>query len=238
MELYFHPEIEKELITLDASESMHCVKVMRLKPGAMIQVADGKGTICKAEILNDNSRACQLRIISRDFHEDSLGYFLEIAIAPTKNMDRLEWFVEKATEIGISRISPIICERSERRHIRTDRLEKIALSAMKQSVKSWLPEISEPVSFSDWMKQPREGNRLIAHCFDSLKTEITQLKIEDSVCLLIGPEGDFSPEEVEIARSNGYKEISLGDFRLRTETAGLMAVTAVHLMKRMAFQGK
>ena len=228
MQLFYLDNPEKE-IRLTAEESKHAIKVLRKKEGDMLNFTDGKGNMFIAEITIANSRKTSVRIIESEPKPKQHNYHLHMAIAPTKNMDRFEWFLEKACEIGIDEITPIICERSERKVIKTDRCNRILLSAMKQSLKFYLPKLNEAISFNEFINQNFVGNKYIAHCEEGNKTELrTEIK-EQRTLILIGPEGDFSPAEIEIALKNQYKAVSLGTSRLRTETAGIIAVHTINI---------
>ena len=225
----FYLENPKNEIILSAEESKHATKVLRKKEGDILNFTDGKGAFYKAEIIVADSRKCRLKVVSTEQKEKQHNYHLHIAIAPTKNMDRFEWFLEKATEIGIDEITPIICSRSERKVIKTERCNRILLSAMKQSLKFHVPKLNEAISFNDFLKQDYKGSKYIAHCEDGEKKELKiETKTEKSL-ILIGPEGDFSPKEIELALQNQFKAVSLGTSRLRTETAGIIAVHTINI---------
>ena len=222
MHIFYTTNIQGNTGILDETESHHCIKVLRLKPGDRINMVDGKGGFFEGVIAIPDSRACSVEIVKSDFEHGMRNYHLHIAIAPTKNIDRFEWFLEKATEIGIDEISPIICQRSERKVLREDRLEKVISSAMKQSLKAYHPVLHPAVSFTKFIEKQKEGNKLIAHCIEEEKLDLLRFKPQGSrFTLLIGPEGDFSPEEVKQAIIKGFIAVSLGKSRLRTETAGI-----------------
>ena len=225
----FYLEHPKDEIILSAEESKHAIKVLRKKEEDILGFTDGRGNFYKAEIRVADSRRCRLQIVSSEQKPKQHNYHLHIAIAPTKNMDRFEWFLEKATEIGINEITPIICSRSERKVIKTERCTRILLSAMKQSLKFHLPKLNEAISLSDFIKQDFEGAKYIAHCKDGKKNELKTEDKTEKVLILIGPEGDFSPKEIELALQNQFKEVSLGTSRLRTETAGIIAVHTINI---------
>ncbi|MCH1401516.1 MAG: 16S rRNA (uracil(1498)-N(3))-methyltransferase [Schleiferiaceae bacterium] len=214
---------------LDAGEIQHCVKVLRKSVGDHIHFITGNGALYEGEIsfMSKSKVYGSFTEVEREFGK--VPYDLTVAIAPTKSMDRIEAFVEKAVEMGISRIIPIICEHSERRTIKTERLRKIALSATKQSLKGALVHIDESISFQEFLAQKQE-QLMIAHCeYDETKKGIHEvLNPSRPLCIMIGPEGDFSPSEVLAAKSAGAKPIHLGSSRLRTETAGLVAVATVY----------
>ena len=203
--------------------------MLRKKEGDVLDFTDGKGGLYKAEITLADSRKCRLKIVSSDQKEKQHNYHLHIAIAPTKNMDRFEWFLEKATEIGIDEITPIICSRSERKVIKTERGNRILLSAMKQSLKYHLPKLNEAISLTDFIKQDYEGTKYIAHCEDGEKKELKTVNETEKYLILIGPEGDFNQKEIDLALQNQFKELSLGTSRLRTETAGIIAAHTINI---------
>jgi 16S rRNA (uracil1498-N3)-methyltransferase len=225
----FYLENPNDEIILSAEESKHATKVLRKKEGEILNFTDGKGYLYKAVITVADTRKCRLQVVSSEQKEKQHNYHLHIAIAPTKNMDRFEWFLEKATEIGIDEITPIICSRSERKVIKTERCNRILLSAMKQSLKFHLPKLNEAISLNDFIKQDFEGTKYIAHCEEGNKTELKEKKKEKRTLILIGPEGDFSPTEIEMALQNQFKAVSLGTSRLRTETAGIIAAHTINI---------
>jgi len=227
----FYLENPKDEIILSAEESKHATKVLRKKEGDILNFTDGKGYFYKAKITVADTRKCRLQVVSSEQKEKQHNYHLHIAIAPTKNMDRFEWFLEKATEIGIDEITPIICRRSERKVIKTERCNRILLSAMKQSLKFHLPKLNEAISLNDFIKQDFEGTKYIAHCEEGNKTELKEKKKEKRTLILIGPEGDFFPTEIEMALQNQFKAVSLGTSRMRTETAGIIAAHTINLNK-------
>lgn len=230
MTLFYAPNLTSELI-LPEEESLHAVKVLRLKIGDPIIVVDGVGNFHTAQITNVHPKHCGFEIIQTSHKHGKLPYNLHIAIAPTKNMERLEWFIEKATEIGISEITPIICRFSERKVVKEGRLEKIIVSAAKQSIKAYFPILNPTCTFDEFLRKHTTGNRFIAHCYDQdkrlLKNEVQNTK---DIVIIIGPEGDFSIEEVENAINQGFVPVSLGKSRLRTETAALVACNTVSIM--------
>ena len=228
MQLFYIQNPESEII-LSAEESKHATKVLRKKEGDILNFTDGKGGFYKAKITVADTRKCRLEIISSEQKEKQHNYHLHIAIAPTKNMDRFEWFLEKATEIGIDEITPIICSHSERKAIKTERCNRILLSAMKQSLKFHLPKLNEAISLNDFIKQDFEGTKYIAHCEEGNKTELKEKKKEKRTLMLIGPEGDFSPTEIEMVLQYQFKAVSLGTSRLRTETAGIIAAHTINI---------
>lgn len=230
MNIFYEPEINTETVHLNEEESGHAARVLRLKADDQIIVVNGKGFWCEAVFTKINARSCEVRIINSTCEFEKRNYNLHIAVAPTKNPDRLEWFVEKATEIGIDRITPLLCRYSERKNININRLGKIAIAAMKQSQKAYLPDIHDIITFNEFISVPFPGRKFIAHCYPSEKTHLKDMiaKGED-VLILIGPEGDFSREEINDAIQCGFQEISLGTSRLRTETAAIAACHIVSL---------
>lgn len=231
--LFFAPDIR---IThqLPEQESRHCVKVLRMTEGDNIMVVDGKGHLFECTIVQAHHKHTAVSINKETSTSKTWSFNLHIAFAPTKNMDRNEWFTEKATEIGIDRISPLLCHFSERKEMRQDRLEKTAVSAMKQSKQTNVPQIDEMTSFESFVKQPFDGQKYIAHCYNNEKNPLTKVyKKEQNALVLIGPEGDFSEKEVEMAIENGFTPISLGDNRLRTETACLVACHTIHVLNQV-----
>ena len=201
------------------------MRVLRLKEGDSLHITDGKGTLYRAEVEDAHPKRCTIRIVEEHREWEKRPYSLTVAVAPTKNIDRIEWFVEKATECGIDRIVPILCDHSERKVIKGERLEKIAISAMKQSLKAYLPTIEPLTPIRTLLEEEFDGVRLIAHCEEDMERIFMGNLINkgDNVMVLIGPEGDFSKEEIEAARKAGFKEVTLGKERLRTETAALAA---------------
>jgi len=230
MQLFYVPNISGAEVFLDETESKHAVKVLRLSIGDAIQLVDGKGGFYEAEVSDANPKKCRLKITNTQINFGKKDFHLHLAVAPTKNIDRFEWFLEKATEIGINEITPLLTEHSERKTVKTERLEKILVSAMKQSVKAFLPVINEVTSFNDLITNSTSGNKFIAHCYEGEKKHLkNEVKKGEDILILIGPEGDFSREEVELAKQNGFREISLGTSRLRTETAAVVACHIVNL---------
>jgi len=231
MQLFFIPDIAGDSVTLNETESKHAVKVLRMSEGTRVHIVDGKGGFYEAEISDAHPKKCRLSVLKVQKETSRKNYRVHIAIAPTKNNTRFEWFLEKATEIGIDEITPLLTEHSERKAVKTDRLEKILVSAMKQSQKTFLPKLNELISFKDFIQNNSEKEKFIAHCNNGEKPHLKNtLKKEQDLLILIGPEGDFSLEEVAAAKENGFREISLGNERLRTETAGIVACHIANLM--------
>lgn len=225
----FYLENPKNQITLSTEESRHTTKVLRKKEGDILNFTDGKGKLYKAKITVVDKKRCQLNIISSQNKEKQHNYYLHIGIAPTKNIDRFEWFLEKAAEIGIDEITPIICSRSERKIVKTDRSKRILCSAIKQSLKYYLPKINETITLKKFLKKEFDGNKYIAHCEDLKREDLTKIKRKSKTLILIGPEGDFSQAEIELALQNKFTSVSLGTSRLRTETAGVIATHTINI---------
>ncbi|GAB4281197.1 MAG: 16S rRNA (uracil(1498)-N(3))-methyltransferase [Marinilabiliales bacterium] len=232
MHIFYEPNINNNKIELNENETNHCYKVLRLREGEKVQVINGKGTIYNAIIKELNNKKCLLDIEDTNFFEKDRNYNLHIAIAPTKNIDRFEWFLEKSTEIGIDTITPLICSRSERKKIKHDRCEKIIISAMKQSKNLYKPVLNQLTRFKDFVKNNSNKDQLyIAHCNDDNIPLLKNIaKINKDITVLIGPEGDFTTDEVNLALANNYNEISLGNHRYRTETAGLIACQTIYIL--------
>ena len=233
MTLFFTSHLSAPLITLPPEESKHCVKVLRMAPGEEVYLTDGCGTLCRCRILVADAKACELEVVQRLENYGQRPHRLHIAVAPTKNNARLEWFVEKAVEIGIDEITPLLCDHSERMVLKTERLDKIVVSAMKQSLKAYKPVVHEPVKMVDFLTQQQAccGARLICHCEGDVRVPLQQVYHGDSDALvLIGPEGDFSPREIASALAQGFQPVTLGACRLRTETAALYATVAVNFL--------
>ena len=237
MQLFYNKDISKEdtQFTFDKTESRHIVKVLRKKDGDALHITNGKNELFTVKIILANDKRCLVEIVKTEVKPKPWSYKLHIAIAPTKNNDRLEWFLEKATEIGIDEITPIICSNSERTVLKTDRLEKIVQSAIKQSLKFVLPKLNEPIKFSDFINQEFEGDLFIAHCEELDKKSFAKtVQPTTNILILIGPEGDFTPTEIEKAVAKKFTPVTLGESRLRTETAGVVAVQTVALINELS----
>ncbi|MFA8433469.1 MAG: 16S rRNA (uracil(1498)-N(3))-methyltransferase [Marinifilaceae bacterium] len=230
MNLFYTPDITSNEYQLNEVESKHCVKVLRLKEGDFIYLIDGKGGFYKAEIVDAHPKRCMVECLEIQKEYGKRDFYLHLALAPTKNIDRTEWFLEKCTEIGADEFTPLLCQHSERKVVKTERLFKVITSAVKQSLKAYHPVLNEMTPFKKLVQKPFDGEKYIAHCNEGEKTNLKQLySCGQNALILIGPEGDFSPEEVELAKENGFREISLGSSRLRTETAGVVACHTVSL---------
>lgn len=231
MQLFYAYKLEGSFAYLDVEESSHCTKTLRKNIGDTISFTDGCGGIYEGKIVDISKKGCQLEVLKQLESEKQKSFKLHLAIAPTKNIDRLELFLEKTTEIGINEVSLLLCQRSERKNVRLDRLEKITLSAAKQSLKSIFPKVHDLTKFNDFVSTTTATNKFIAHCnSDNLPNLKTQLEGKEDILVLIGPEGDFSLEEVAFAKKHGFVEVSLGTSRLRTETAGIVACHTVNLI--------
>jgi 16S rRNA (uracil1498-N3)-methyltransferase len=230
----FLAHIENNHATLSETESAHCAKVLRLSVGDKILVSDGCGTLCEAELTVVNPKSCEAEI-TKELGVFKRPYYLHVACAPTKNIDRFEWFLEKATEIGIDEITPIITEHSERTVVKLDRSERVIMAAMKQCQVPNLPTIYDLKKFADFLKTCHADQKFICYCGNefekqALKNIVMAKHISPlQICILIGPEGDFSPKEVALAMEQGFIPVTLGETRLRTETAGIVAVHTVSL---------
>ncbi|MBR3883204.1 MAG: 16S rRNA (uracil(1498)-N(3))-methyltransferase [Bacteroidaceae bacterium] len=230
MALFYVPDIETTW-ELPEDEATHCLRVLRLTQGDELEITDGKGHFYKVKISSIAGKHCYLELKEVISAPKGWKGHLHLAIAPTKNIDRIEWMIEKATEIGIDEITFLNCRFSERKVVKNDRIERIIVSAMKQSLKPFKPLLNELIDFKKFISNERTGAKYIAHCYDSERVLLKeQLVVGEDATILIGPEGDFSPEEVQFAIEAGYKPISLGNSRLRTETAGLVACHTFNLV--------
>jgi 16S rRNA (uracil1498-N3)-methyltransferase len=236
MQLFYNSEISTETtqLTFDKIESKHIVRVLRKKENDILKITNGKGFLFDVKIILASDKKCLAEVIGFEEKPKPWNYYLHIAIAPTKLNDRIEWFLEKATEIGIDEITPIICSNSERRVVKLERFEKIIQSAMKQSLKFTLPKLNEPVKLNDFIKQDFKGNVCIAHCEDQKDKNLLQsvVKPSEKTTILIGPEGDFSTDEIKKCLAKNMIPISLGESRLRTETAALVAVNTISFINQ------
>lgn len=230
---FYAPDIDTS-VTLPESDSAHCARVLRMHPGDEIEVVDGRGHLLRCRILDAHPKRTSVEVLSRADLSKVWPGSITIAIAPTKHNDRMEWLVEKLVEIGIDRIVPLRCRYSERKEINVERLNKIAVSAMKQSLKAILPIIEPMTPFAEFIRSCTIGQRFIAYCDPSIPRRLmaTEYIPASDTIILIGPEGDFSPEEITAALNAGWKPISLGDNRLRTETAALVAVDTCHILNQ------
>lgn len=231
---FFAPDIESTL-TLPQSDSQHCVRVLRMQPGDELDVIDGRGHRFRCVLAAAHSKHAAVEIIERIDMPLCWSQQITVAVAPTKHMDRMEWMVEKLTEIGVNRIIPLLCRRSERKEIKTERLEKIAISAMKQSLKSVLPEISPMTPVHDVIKSFTDTQRFMAYCDPSIpRLNLShEYQAGKDTVIMIGPEGDFAPEEIKAALTAGWKPVTLGENRLRTETAAIVSCDTFHIIDQI-----
>lgn len=235
MQLFYSTDITEnaDVFTFSKEESRHIVKVLRKSIGDILYITNGKGWLFTAKIEFISNNKCTAKVVSKE-KQSKRFYNLHLAVAPTKMNDRYEWFLEKATEIGIDTITPIICEHSERKVVKLERFERILQSAMKQSLNCYLPKLNDAITFKDFMAQNIEGKLFIAHCEDSKKISLkNKLEPKLNTTILIGPEGDFSANEIELALKNEYQPVALGDTRLRTETAAIVACHSVAFVNEL-----
>lgn len=229
MQLFYNSDlkVDDSVFTFDSNESKHIIKVLRKKSGDELFITNGKGYLFQAKITDDAIKNCEVELIStKKTHPKS--HTLHLVVAPTKMNDRYEWFLEKVTEIGVDEITPIICDRSERKIVKPERMQRVIESAMKQSLQTYLPKLNEPIVLSDFLEKSVTGLKFIAHCEDTERHELKRrIAADQDVTILIGPEGDFSPSEIKKALNTGYLPVSMGKTRLRTETAAIVACTTV-----------
>ena len=233
MQLFYAPDIKGDRFVLSTEDSRHCVKVLRLKEGDQITLTDGLGYFYYAEIEEPDMRAAKVKIRRKEFIEKQWPYRLHIAMAPTKNMNRTEWALEKLTELGVDVFTPLLCDHSERKVIKPARMERIVTAAVKQSLKAWFPEIEGIDQFRQFVERDFKGEKYIAYIdenYDQLMKELYSTG-SDAV-IMIGPEGDFSSDEVKLALEKGFEPVSLGSSRLRTETAAVAACQTIHLLNQ------
>ena len=232
MQLFYNPNLDQSVsqFAFSETESKHIVKVLRKQEGDVLEITNGKGFLFKAEILLADPKKCTAKVVKTTKKHQKM-HWLHMVVAPTKNIDRFEWFLEKVTEIGVNEITPIICEHAERKVLKLPRMEKIMQSAMKQSLRTYLPKLNEPIPYEEFIKREHKGLLFIAHCHEDEKMELIRRVAPDKdVTVLIGPEGDFSEREVDLAYENGFYPVSLGDARLRTETAAIVACTTIAMI--------
>lgn len=231
MQLFFIENIESDFCTLNEEESKHCIRVLRMSIGDELFLTDGRGTLCRCKIDDPNPKRCSLQVVERQQEYGQHPFILHLAVAPTKNTARMEWLVEKAVEMGVDTITPLLCDHSERCVLKTERLEKIAISAMKQSLKAYKPVINTLTPIANLLKTPFDGQKLIAHCDGEHRTPLNEAyKPGSNVLMLIGPEGDFSASEIDNAFALGFVPVTLGPCRLRTETAAMAATAYFNLV--------
>jgi 16S rRNA (uracil1498-N3)-methyltransferase len=234
MHVFYTPDITSNEYTLNEEESRHCNKVLRLNLGDQVFLVDGKGGFYEAEISVAGKKLVTLQVTHAQQEYQKRNHHLHIAVAPTKNIDRLEWFLEKATELGIDEITPIICERSERKIVKEERLFKVITAAVKQSLQAYHPILNPAITLSDFLKKEQEGTMMVAHCVAGEPRQFISELIapHGRYTILIGPEGDFSPNEIASTLAQGFQPLTLGNTRLRTETAALAACFEVNYINR------
>lgn len=235
MQLFYAPDIKGVTYILNEEESKHCVRVLRKKIGDIIHIIDGRGGLYKCEITDDNAKKCVVCVTEHIKEFEKRPYTLHLAVAPTKNIDRFEWFLEKSTEIGVDCITPLECDHSERKIVKNERSEKVITSAIKQSLKAYHPVFESMTSFKEFVCRDFGSKELfIAHCEESEEKIILNklASIGGHYVVMIGPEGDFSLDEIALAKEKGFKFISLGKSRLRTETAGVMAAAFLSILNQ------
>jgi 16S rRNA (uracil1498-N3)-methyltransferase len=224
---YIKELVGDERLILDEDASKHIIQVLRMKRGEQLQLTDGKGKLITAELVLENKKAAEVTVLTTsNIAPPTLN--LTIAISLIKNNTRFEWFMEKATEIGISNIIPLICERTEKQNFRHDRIKNILISAMLQSQQAWLPVLHQPTKYAEVIKSAAHSNKFIAHCIKEDKKQLKILSANETSIILIGPEGDFTSDEIELAKQNNYTPVTLGNTRLRTETAGIVAAVLLN----------
>ena len=228
MQLFFNKDTSSSF-TLNREESRHIIKVLRKKENDILHFTNGEGVLSITEIIHPDLNKTRVKVLDRIRKKKDHNYYLHIAIAPTKNLNRFEWFLEKATEIGIDEITPIICDRSERKHIKSDRCDRILISAIKQSIRYYLPKLNKTVKFKDFIKKDHHIKRYIANCKEKDK-KLKSEKVGDNILVVIGPEGDFSDPEIKTALKEGFESLSLHKNRLRTETAGIYTANTINLI--------
>ncbi len=235
MQLFYNATLDTSIsqFVFDAEESRHVTKVLRKKEGDILHITNGKGYIFEAEIIDANLKKCKAQIVSTTKKHPE-RYWFHMVVAPTKSNDRFEWFLEKATEIGVNEITPIICDHSERKTVKQERIQKVVQSAMKQSLQAFLPKVNDAMTYDQFLEKQHSGLLFIAHCEDDEKADLKRRVAADTdITILIGPEGDFSRKEIKMAYEKGFVPVSLGQNRLRTETAGIVACTIVNTINNV-----
>ncbi len=232
MHLFYTPDIQGTHYTLNEEESKHCIRVLRLAEGDTVYLTDGRGTLYTTRVARAHDKACVVELIRKEENYGQRDYYLQLAVAPTKNMERYEWMLEKITEIGVDRISPLLCEHAERRILKHERAEKIITAAMKQSLKAYLPQLDALTPFMQFIRQPFDGQKFIGHCAEGERIVLPKvLEGCNKALILIGPEGDFSAAEIKAALEQGFTPVSLGDTRLRVETAAVVACSQLQTIQ-------
>lgn len=234
MHLFYTPDIDGDTYCLKAEESKHCVRVLRLGEGDEVTLVDGRGGFYTAVITAGEVKRCEVKVTRKIRDYGKRPFHLHIALAPTKNIDRTEWMLEKCTEIGTDEFTMLLTAHSERREVKTERLEKVIVSAMKQSLKAYMPRLNSLTGFKNFVVSCKQGQRFVAHCNEGEKKRLDEVYIPGSdAVILIGPEGDFSMEEVKLAVDAGFIPVTLGESRLRTETAGVVACHSINFLNRI-----
>ncbi len=226
MQLFYAPDIVLPHYTLSEEESKHCVRVLRLASGDELHLTDGRGNLYRCRVTDPNPKHCTVEAVETIAEYGKMPYGITLAVAPTKNIERFEWFLEKATEVGVTRLVPVECARSERRVIKYDRELRVITSAVKQSLKAYHPALDDMTPLRRLIAAPFEGSKFIAHCEENASERLylaSEIRKNENILILIGPEGDFSPEEINFALENGFRPVTLGTQRLRTETAAVTA---------------
>lgn len=235
MHLFYTPDLNDNFYELSQEDSRHCIKVLRLRKDDLVHLTDGKGGLYKARITKDDPKGCKVEVIEKTSEYGKRSFHIHIAIAPTKNVKRFEWFLEKCTEIGIDEITPLICFHSERRQLKIERSERIITSALKQSLKTYHPVLNEITNYDEFFNKPFAGSKFIAHCRSAHTQHIKHIYSPgDNVTIIIGPEGDFNEQEIRKAETCDFVPVSLGKNRLRTETAGVVACNIINLLNEEA----
>lgn len=233
MHIFYSPNVSADNTCLDATESWHCIHVLRLSKKDTIHIIDGKGGLYTAEITDPNPKCCGLRVVESIKDYGKKKYAIHIAIAPTKNINRFEWFLEKATEVGVDQITPLLCQRSERKTLNMERLERLLVAAMKQARQAFLPTLNRMIPMEEFLFGDQPDKGFIAHCMKGPQRLLKESYMpEENAMVMIGPEGDFTREEIEAAKEKNIQEVSLGPGRLRTETAGLVACFTINLLNQ------
>ncbi|SDC15789.1 16S rRNA (uracil(1498)-N(3))-methyltransferase [Williamwhitmania taraxaci] len=231
MHIFYSNQITDNIATLPEEESMHCAKVLRLNVGDKVNIIDGVGGFYLGELLFSHPKHCHITILESTLEHGKRPYHLHIALAPTKNIDRFEWFLEKATEMGVDEITPLLCDRSERKEIKLDRSERVVVAAAKQSIHAYMPKVNPMMPLKQFLSREFDGRKALAYCEGDTQAQLHHWVMPGESCIvMVGPEGDFSPAEVALAMGKGFTPVSLGNSRLRTETAGVMAAAALSLM--------
>jgi len=232
MHLFYSRDVNKDMFNLNPDESLHCVKVLRFRTADKVLATNGNGLLVEAELLDENFKGVMLKTTKVIKDKSNSDYKLHVALSILKNPSRFEWFVEKAVEFGITEITPIISEKTEKKHLKIDRLQKIALEAMKQSLHCFLPQVNESLSFKEFVAINQNNNKFIAWCGEADKQMLnSELLKSNDIVFLIGPEGDFTNKEFELAKENNFKPISLGNYRLRSETAAVYVCSSMNFVK-------